>query len=91
MVAPTPAASQVAAWRAEAQMTMARIARNPADPRLEAATQDFVTARVAELVERELSKVRKLRPEQVVAIKAILAGASAAEVLPDALRIATAA
>ena len=54
-------------WRLAAQAVMDRAA-GLAGPR------DYATARLAEHLEREMARAPRLRPEQIAAIRAIVAG-----------------
>lgn len=83
MVTRTTPSPQATPWRLGAQVVMARTAKD-SPGRLAAARQDYQTARIAELIERELAKV-SLRAEQLEAIRAIIGGADVSSALAGAV------
>lgn len=75
--------AQLARLRKRAALRMSRAVKD--DPTgYVAARQDYHTARIAELITKQLSDGVPLRPEQVSALVAVVRGASPTDALADA-------
>ena len=90
MLSPATVSTRTVALRVAAAARLARASRPGAAQRDEFA-EDLITARLAECIEREMSRVPALRPEQVAALRAIVDGADVPSTLAEVVSVRPAA